>query len=166
MTMITLPFVIAALRSARQAMIGIFMFAFALTAHAETREQALVKRFPPGTITSVASAREALSDVDAARREAEQTFAAERAQCFDKFFTASCLSEAKDVRRVVLANIRKVEVDANAFLRKERAAERDRVIAERQGRATRPLEGPAIPITGATRDGAPASDAPEQPEKP
>jgi len=138
-------------------------------AHAETLEQALVKRFPPGAITSAVSEREALANIDAARREAEQTFSVERTRCYDKFFTSSCLSEAKDTRRIALSNIRKVEVEANAFLRKEKAAERDRVIAERQGRAGRPLEGPSIPITGATRDSGAATDPadpPGQPEKP
>ncbi len=175
MTMIPMASVIDAPRSVRSVLVAALMMASVLTsftspvAYAESLEQALVRRFPPGAIGSVTFAREALSDVDAARREAEQTFAAERSRCFDKFFTASCLSDAKDVRRGVLSNIRKIEVEANAFLRKERAAERDRVIAERQGRATRPLEGPAIPITGAARDGGPAPDAsgqPETPEKP
>ncbi|MFM8465940.1 MAG: hypothetical protein ACKOAO_00060 [Oxalobacteraceae bacterium] len=136
------------------------------TLAAETLEQALSKRFPQGSITSVTAARQALSDLDAARREAEQSFSDERMRCYDKFFTASCLSEAKETRRLALTRIRKVEVEANAFLRKEKAAERDRVIAERQGRAARPLEGPAIPITGAARDGGATPDAETQPDKP
>ena len=156
----------------RAALVSAWMAASALaslTAQAETLEQALLRRFPAGSIASVSVAREALASVDPARREAEQTFAAERTRCYDKFFTSSCLSEAKDARRLVLLSIRKVEVEANAFLRREKAAERDRVIAERQGRAGRPLEGPSIPITGATRDSGAATDPadpPGQPEKP
>ena len=140
------------------------VFANAASA-AETLERALSKRFPPGSITSTTAARQALTDLDAARREAEQNFTDERMRCYDKFFTASCLSDAKEIRRLALTSIRKVEVEANAFLRKEKAAERDRVIAERQGRAARPLEGPALPITGAARDGKP-SDSETQPDKP
>ena len=169
MTMIPSTCANHAPRMRRFALLVALMMAFALTSHAvhgQTLEQALVKRFPPGSIVSVTSARDALIDVDAARREAEQTFAAERTRCYDKFFTSSCLSEAKEIRRVVLSNIRKVEVEANAFLRKERAAERDKVIAERQGRAARPLDGPAIPITGATREGGAPPEVPGQPEKP
>lgn len=146
----------------------------AVPAGAETLEQALVKRYPAGSIGAVQTARAALTDVDAARREVERHFADRRAVCFDKFFTASCLSEAKDERRVALSNVRKVEVEANAFLRKEKAAERDRTIAERQNRAARPLDGPSIPITGAARDASSPDDAadkageqrPPQPEKP
>ena len=133
---------------------------------AETLSQALNRRYPQGAITSVPAAREALAEVDAARREAEQSFADDRMRCYDKFFTASCLSDAKEARRIVLSSIRKVEVEANAFLRKEKAAERDRVIAERLGRAARPLAGPAIPITGATRDGGSAPEPATQPDKP
>mgnify|MGYP006273050129 CR=1 FL=1 len=112
------------------------------------------------------AARQALAELDAARREAEQIFDDERLRCYDKFFTASCLSEAKEIRRLALSSIRKVEVEANAFLRKEKAAERDREIAERQGRAARTLDGPAIPITGAARDGGAAPESETKPDKP
>ena len=145
--------------------VGALMLLMTTGAGAETLEQALVKRYPAGAIASVQTANAALADVSPARREAEQIFADERSVCFEKFFTASCLADAKEVRRVALTNIRKVEVEANAFLRKERAAERERTIAEREGRAARPLEGPSIPITGATRD-ANSSDQPALPEKP
>jgi len=137
-----------------------------LAVHAETLAQALTKRYPPGSIASVDSAREALADVVVARREVEQVFSVERTRCFDQFFTSSCLSDAKDVRRTVLSNIRKVEVEANAFLRKDKAAERDRVIAERQGRAGQPLDGPSIPITGAARGSGASSEKPNEPGKP
>ena len=117
-------------------------------------EQVLVSRYPAGTISSVQVAQAALADVDSARRETEQRFSSQRAECFEKFFTSSCLADAKEERRAALHNIRKVEVEANAFLRKERANERERVIAEREGRSAKPLERPSIPITGATRDTA------------
>lgn len=170
MTMISLTAAARAPRSIRLALIPILMMITTalvpLAAQAVTLEQALVRHFPPGSIASVGSAREALARVEPARREAEQAFAAERTRCHDKFFTSSCLSDAKDSRRIVLSNIRKVEVEANAFLRKDKAAERDKVIADRQGRAAQPLEGPSISITGATRDSAGASEKPDQPEKP
>ena len=81
------------------------------------------------------------------------------------------MDEAKEIRRVALHSIRKVEVEANAFLRKDRAAERERTIAERQSRAARPLGKPSIPISGAARDSGNAApdsavNPPAQPEKP
>jgi hypothetical protein len=89
----------------------------------------------------------------------------------NKFFMTRCIDEAKDMRRAALHNIRKIEVEANAFLRKDKAAERERTIAERQSRAARPLGTPSIPISGAAREsGNAASDSAinpsPQPEKP
>ena len=57
------------------------------------------------------------------------------------------------------------------MMEEDRAAERERTIAERQSRAARPLGTPSIPISGAARDsGNPAPDSaanpPAQPEKP
>lgn len=132
-----------------------------MSVRAETLETALMKHYPAGSITSVQIATAALKDIDPARREAEQRFAEDRARCYDQFFTSSCLSDAKELRRISLSNIRKIEVEANALLRKEKAAERDRTIAEKQVRAVTPPGKPAIPISGATREGTSG----EQPEK-
>jgi hypothetical protein len=138
---------------------------------AEVLEQSLLEHFPEGSITTVATAKIALTEVDAVRTQVEQRFAKSRTDCLDKFFMSSCTADAKEVRRAALYNIRKVEVEANAFLRKDRAAERERNIAERQNRSVRPLDGPSIPISGAAREsGSTAPDAgvnaPKQPEKP
>jgi hypothetical protein len=138
---------------------------------AEIIEQALLDHYPAGSIHEVAVARTALTEVDVVRGAVEQRFAESRAVCMNKFFMSHCVAEAKEIRRAALYNVRKVEVEANAFLRKDRAAERERTIAERQSRAARPLGTPSIPISGAARDsGNPAPDSavspPTQPEKP
>ena len=138
---------------------------------AEIIEQALLERYPAGSIDAVVSARTALTEVDVVRGAVEQRFAESRSVCMNKFFMSHCVAEAKEVRRAALHNIRKVEVEANAFLRKDKAEERERTIAERQNRAARPLGKPSIPISGAARDsGNPAPDSAVnpavQPEKP
>jgi hypothetical protein len=138
---------------------------------AEILEQGLLDHYPAGSINAVAAARTALTDVDVVRKAVEQRFAESRAECMNKFFMTRCVDEAKEIRRDALHSIRKVEVEANAFLRKDRAAERERTIAERQSRAARPLGAPSIPISGAARDsGNSASDSAvtpsTQPEKP
>ena len=142
-------------------------------AQAAPLEQALLSHYPAGAINSVQMAQAALADVDSARHEAEQLFSVHRTACLEKFFTSSCLVDAKEERRVALSNIRKVEVEANAFLRKDRANQRERTIAEREKRAAGPMERPSIPITGAARDASSdagtAADAPPasaNPEKP
>ena len=49
-------------------------------------------------------------------------------------------------------------MEANAFLRKEKAAERDRALAERDAKAKQQSDR-SLPITGKTRE--PAGDLPE-----
>jgi hypothetical protein len=138
---------------------------------AEILEQGLLDNYPAGSISAATAARTALTEVEVVRKAVDQRFAESRAVCMNKFFITRCVDEAKDIRRAALLSIRKVEVEANAFLRKDRAAERERTIAERQSSAARPLDTPAIPISGAARDsGNAASDSavnpPVQPEKP
>jgi hypothetical protein len=138
---------------------------------AEMIEQALLDQYPAGSINAVAFARTALTEVEVVRGAVEQRFAESRAVCMNKFFMSHCVAEAKEIRRAALHSIRKIEVEANAFLRKDRAAERERTIAERQSRAARPLGAPSIPISGAARDsGNPTPDSaanpPAQTEKP
>ena len=48
---------------------------------------------------------------------------------------SSCLNKAKEVKRQAKKQLRAVEVEANAFLRKDKADERDRGVAERQRQA-------------------------------
>ena len=138
---------------------------------AEIIEQALLDHYPAGSINAVAVARTALTDVDVVRKAVEQRFAQGRAECMNKFFMTRCVDESKEIRRAALHSIRKVEVEANAFLRKDRAAERERTIADRQSRAARSSGTPSIPISGAARDsGDSATDSAvnpsAQPEKP
>ena len=138
---------------------------------AEILEQVLLDNYPAGSINAATAARTALTEVEVVRKAVDQRFAESRAVCMNKFFMTRCVDEAKDIRRAALHSIRKVEVEANAFLRKDRAAERERTIAERQSRAARPLRTPSIPISGAAREsGNAASDSvvnpPTQPEKP
>jgi hypothetical protein len=92
---------------------------------AEIIEQGLLDQYPAGSVNAVASARAALLEVDVVRRAVEQRFAEGRATCLNKFFMTRCIDEAKDMRRAALHNIRKIEVEANAFLRKDKAAERE-----------------------------------------
>ena len=152
----------------------VFLFVSQCVASAvstEITEQALLDHYPAGSINAVASAWTALTEVEVVRGAVEQRFAESRLVCMNKFFMSHCVAEAKEIRRAALHSIRKIEVEANAFLRRDRAAEHERTIAERQSRAARPLGAPSIPISGAARDsGNPAPDSaanpPAQPEKP
>lgn len=57
-------------------------------------------------------------------RGAEQTrFAAEEAQCYQRFAVNDCLLEVRRARREVLADLRRQEMSINEAQRKRRAAE-------------------------------------------
>ena len=96
---------------------------------------AFAARYPAGSIQTVEQARQALDDVELERKFAGEDFLDAKDICLKKFFVTSCLDKAKEVRRKTMNSIRVVEVEANAYLRKEKAAERDRNVAERMRKA-------------------------------
>lgn len=128
-------------------------------------EQALATQFPPQSIDTVARANAALALVPDARAEIERRVAYQRAQCYEDFFTSSCLNDLRDSERRANKAVRRVEVEANALLRRERAAGRDRAVAERERRAAE-QRTKSISITGSARNadnaeaGEPASVTP------
>lgn len=113
------------------AIIGATACAAAQLAIAQQSQDAPAARYPAGSITTVEQADRALSFAATERDAAEQRYAAEQEKCYTKFFATSCMDEARERRRKALADIRAVEVQANEFKRKERAAERDREAAQR-----------------------------------
>lgn len=130
-----------------------------------TAEQALATKFPPQSIDSIERAKEALALVPVARAEIERRTAYQRFQCHEDFFTSACLTDLRDSERRANKAVRRVEVEANALLRRERAAERDRAVAERERRAAE-QRAKSISITGSARNaensgtGEPASVTP------
>ncbi len=127
-------------------------------------EQALAEEFPPQSITTVERANAALKQVPDVRADIAARTLDEKSECYQRFFTASCLNDALDRERKAKKIVRRVEVEANAWLRREKAAERDRAIAEREQRAEQ-QRAKAITITGATRDaGSADTQAAPKPE--
>lgn len=128
------------------------------------REDALLNRYPAGSIQTVPQASAALSEVSATRKEVEDDYTLTRNACLEKFFMSICFDRAKDRRRQALAAIRKVEIEASAYLRKEKADERDRGVAERQRNAKLPQDGTSIPFKGTARpESAPDEATPNEP---
>lgn len=95
----------------------------------------IVERYPAGSIKTVETADAALADVARERAAIEARFSADEQACYPKFFATSCVEQAKERRRQALSKLRKVELEANAFKRQDRAQERDKAAAERQARA-------------------------------
>ncbi len=123
-------------------------------------EQALAAAFPAQSIDTVERADAARQAVADARIEVARRFASEKSACYDRFFVSSCLVDVRNRERQANKVVRRVEVEANAFLRRERAAERDRAVAQREKRAAE-QGAQSISITGAAReDSDAASDKP------
>ncbi|WP_061539812.1 hypothetical protein [Collimonas fungivorans] len=88
----------------------------------------LSARYPLETLTSVETANKALTDVADAKAEVEARDLEQRRACYQKFFVNHCLDIAKEQRRQAMKTIRPVDITANAFLRKDRADERDKAL--------------------------------------
>ncbi len=117
---------------------------------AQDPEQALLADFPPLSIDSIERAEEAVARLPEVREQLSRRNSNEKARCLERFFVASCLSDLRSRERVATKAINRIEVEAKAFLRRERAAERDRAVAERERRAAEP-GGKTIPFSGAAR---------------
>jgi colicin import membrane protein len=79
---------------------------------------------------SVADADRKLALVVRERAQAEAQFAASEQVCYAKFLVNRCLDGLREQRRVTLAGLRAVEVEADHFKRKAKVEERDREIAK------------------------------------
>lgn len=120
-------------------------------------EAELLARYPAQSIASVKQADAALDEVKPMREQIERMYLDEQAACYERFLVSSCLAEAKDKRRKSMQAVRRVEVEAKAFLRKDKADERDRAVAERQAKAANGSR--TIPISGTAREGGDGADA-------
>ena len=129
--------------------------------HAQDASQQLAEHYPSGSIDTSDKAKAALDDVIEARLDVDRLYSKQRIACYDKFFATSCMNDVREKQRAALSKIRKIEVEANAFLRKEKAAERDRALAEREVKAKQQPDR-SVPITGKTRE--PAGDVPNASE--
>ncbi len=113
-------------------------------AEGDLTPEGLAAKYPSGSIQTQETADQALREVDQQRAGVEQKFAVEQHDCYSKFFATNCLDAAKEKRRVALALIRQVEVDANSYVRAARVVERDRNLADKQARAA---ANPPKPLT-------------------
>lgn len=97
-----------------------------------TASMTLSSRFQPGSIQSEEHAEQALSETGRERAAIASRFAADERICLDRFFVNSCVEDAKERQRHALAEVRRIEVEANALLRRLRVEERDRALLEKR----------------------------------
>jgi hypothetical protein len=88
--------------------------------------------FPPTErVVSVEQADAVLELVTLSRDQINWRYRQKEQICYDKFFVNNCLLEAKDERRVDLARVKKSEVEANYFKRKDNVEQMDKALEER-----------------------------------
>ncbi len=134
--------------------------------NAQDAAVALAERFAPGSIDTTERANAALDEIVAARTEVDSFYYDQRIACYSRFFASACLSDVRQRLRAAQSKIRKIEVEANALLRKEKAAERDRALAERDNRAKQQPGSRSRPISGTAREPSPDVTAPAPAEAP
>ncbi|MDR3482051.1 MAG: hypothetical protein P4L91_15210 [Burkholderiaceae bacterium] len=121
----------------------------------------LVARYPSGSIQSEATANRALLEIEQQRNALDQKYAAEERECYAKFFATPCLDAAKERRRAAKAEIRKVEVEADTYLRANRVVQRDEKLAEKRANEA---ANPPKPLADLAVKPAPQSDADKEKE--
>ena len=134
--------------------------------NAQDAALALAKRFAPGSIDTTDRAKEALDQIVATRTAVDKFYSDQRVACYSRFFASACLSDVRQRQRAAQSKIRKIEVEANALLRKEKAAERDRALAERDNPTERVPGSRSRPIFSTARESAPDATAPTPPAVP
>jgi hypothetical protein len=100
-------------------------------AEASDKPIGLAMVYPPGSIATVDMADLALRDATTRRKIIQDAYLQEEVACFDRFFMTACTDKAAERRRIALAEVRSVEVQANFVKRRDRAESRDRALAER-----------------------------------
>jgi len=91
---------------------------------------AMSARYPRGSINSVDVAEQAKVDLARVRSMLAVQFAAAESACYEKFFTNSCIDKAKEEQRGGMAALRPIDLEAGAFLRQDRVAQRDKALEE------------------------------------
>jgi colicin import membrane protein len=82
-------------------------------------------------VDSLEMADQILVEAKESRSRIERKFLTEKLACADKFFASACEDEARERRRSALVPVRGREVEANAFKRRLRTAERDDALVEK-----------------------------------
>lgn len=87
--------------------------------------------WPYGSIVTVEQAAQALKEATVRREKIEQDYVRAQGVCFDQFFMTACNDRGKERRRIALAEVRAVEVEANYINRRDRADQRDKSLEAR-----------------------------------
>ena len=92
----------------------------------------VVIHFPKtDAVTTVDQADAVLEAVTLAKAQIDWRYKQKEQICYASFFVNHCLLNAKDEKRSDLARVKKMEVEANHFKRKDNVEQMDRNLAEK-----------------------------------
>lgn len=112
-----------------------------------TTAETISNRYPEGSITSVAIADQALADVRTERPTIRRQLAVDERACYERFFTNLCLRHVEERERSALEQLRRVEVEANAFKRRDKVKRRDERQSHKESRRQPiPVDMNAMPV--------------------
>lgn len=92
----------------------------------------LKSRYPAGGIASVKQADAAIADTGRGRERVESVYLADEKACYQTFFANRCVAEAKERRRVALADLKHIQVEAERFKRHDTVVRRDKDLEEKR----------------------------------
>jgi colicin import membrane protein len=104
----------------------------------------LLTRYPNGSIVSVEQAENALEDVKQRRAGIEARFKVDEKACYKTFLANQCVVKAKERRRIALAEIKPIQIQADHFKRRDAVVKRDKALEEKRKKeagTVRPPEG-------------------------
>lgn len=122
------------------------------TPESGTVAESIAARYHEGSIQSVEAADQALAEVRSAREKIAPQFAAEERACYDRFFVNLCLDDVEERKRSAVQQLRRVEVEANAFKRRDKVERRDDRKAQREKRLM-PFPGDDNPVSSQPQKG-------------
>ena len=102
------------------------------SAPASVTPASLLARYPAGSITSVPQANRALAELKKGRAEIEARLKSEEKACYKTFLANKCVAEAKDRRRLALAEIKPIQIQADQFKRHDTVLKRDKSLADKR----------------------------------
>ncbi len=82
----------------------------------------LDRQFQVGSIISVATAELALTQTDLAQTTLTNMLRVGEQECAERFFVTSCLDDQKHWRRKVQDLLKRINIEAKSFLRRQRVA--------------------------------------------
>lgn len=104
----------------------------AIIADESVSPASLKARYPAGSIGSVKQATAALADTTRGRQRVEAVYKADEKACYKTFFANRCVADARERRRIALADLKPIQIEADRFKRHDVVVKRDKALEEKR----------------------------------